>query len=201
MSNVDIKFRELLSKKDRLEHLKNNIDFENSFFKNFINLTREELQVVLKWRNFESIRKWMRNSRLITLEEHLEFARKLSGDNKKFYYLCFIKDAPVGVIDITELDIKNKNAYWGIYTRPDKIIPKASHLMRDGLLKIIFEYLELNTLKLEVFEGNETTIRFNRMSGFKEEGRLRKFIVRGTKVLDAIVMGMLKEEYFKLYGN
>ena len=201
MSNVDIKFRELLSKKDQLKHLKNNIDFENSFFKNFINLTREELQVVLKWRNFESIRKWMRNSRLITLEEHLEFARKLSSDNKKFYYLCFIKDAPAGVIDITELDIKNKNAYWGIYTRPDKIIPKASHLMRDGLLKIIFEYLELNTLKLEVFEGNETAIRFNRMSGFKEEGRLRKFIVRGTKVLDAIIMGMLKEEYFELYGN
>lgn len=201
MSNVDIKFRELLSKKGQLEHLKNNIDFENTFFKNFTNLTREELQVVLKWRNFKSIRKWMCNTRLITLEEHLEFARKLSSDNKKFYYLCFIKDVPAGVIDITELDIKNKNAYWGIYTRPDKIIPKASHLMRDGLLKIIFEYLELNTLKLEVFEGNETAIRFNRMSGFKEEGRLRKFIVKGTKVLDAIVMGMLKEEYFELYGN
>jgi UDP-4-amino-4,6-dideoxy-N-acetyl-beta-L-altrosamine N-acetyltransferase len=201
MSNVDIKFRELLSKKGRLEHLKNNIDFENSIFKNFVNLTRDELQVVLKWRNFESIRKWMRNGRLITLEEHLEFARKLSSDNKKFYYLCFIKDVPVGVIDITELDIKNKNAYWGIYTRPDKIIPKASHLMRDGLLKIIFEYLKLNTLKLEVFEGNETAIRFNRMSGFKEEGRLRKFIIRGNKVLDVIVMGMLKEEFCELYGN
>lgn len=201
MSNVDIKFRELLSEKGQLEHLKNNIDFEDSFFKNFINLTREELEIVLKWRNCGSIRKCMHNNSPIAIEEHLKFVENLKTDNKNFYYLCSIKDTPAGVVYISNLDTRNKWAYWGIYKRPDKVMPRASHLIRNGILKIAFEYLELNTLKLEVFEGNETAIRFNRMSGFNEEGRLRKFIVRGTKVLDAIVMGMLKEEYFELYGN
>ena len=50
---------------------------------NFIDLTESLLKMVLSWRNEESIRLWMHNKDIITIEEHLKFVNSLKNSKDK----------------------------------------------------------------------------------------------------------------------
>ena len=195
-------FSELLHEgcrsKDLDKRLKGTIIFETLLFKNFVELSCEELHLVRDWRNSDHVRLWSLNEGCIPWEEHLQFIESLKRDHHRFYYLVLNENEALGVVNLTNLDIENKRAYWGIYTSPQRISPHSSESIKDAFLKLAFQSIELNTLKLEVLETNQRAIRFYHRSGFTEEGRLRNFIVREGAFQDMIVMGMLREEYMTL---
>ena len=66
------------------------------------------------------------------------------------------------------------------------------------LLRFIFEQMNMNKVKLNVFSFNPRALRMYQTCGFKEEGRLRQELFRDGKYHDIILMGLLREEYQNL---
>lgn len=163
---------------------------------NFINLTDEEKEIVRKWRNRENVRKWMYTDRIISQEEHSKFIETLKKDKKNCYW--FLKDKKkgdyVGVIYLNKVDFKNKNAYLGIYSNPEKKIKGAGTLLLGMLKNIAFKIAKLHTLKLEVIENNEQAIKFYKKLGFVNEGRLKEYVFKDGEWHDVIVMGIINKE-------
>ena len=65
------------------------------------------------------------------------------------------------------------------------------------LIRFIFEQMNINKIKLNVYEFNERAVRCYEKCGFKKEGRLRQEIFRDGKYYDQYIMSILKEEYYK----
>lgn len=88
-------------------------------FKDFITLTSEEKKMVLEWRNTESVRKWMYNKDVISLENHLGFIESLKNREDRYYWLVTSpKGNYIGVLNVTEVNREKDQAEMGLYLNP-----------------------------------------------------------------------------------
>jgi len=147
---------------------------------NFINASLEEKKMILEWRNHLNIRKWMYNQKDISLDSHLNFIESLKTSKDKIYFLVKIGKEYIGTIYFTNIKYQNKSTYFGLYSNPYSKTPGIG----TTLLKIIIDYafntLNINTLKLEVFEINEKALKLYKKFNFK---RIKEKIVKNKKII------------------
>jgi UDP-4-amino-4,6-dideoxy-N-acetyl-beta-L-altrosamine N-acetyltransferase len=96
-------------------------ELEEYKFKNFAHLSDEEKLSVWKWRNNESIRKFMYNSDLIPFENHIRFLGSLSVRDDVAYWLVSKNDQVVGVTNLTSIDYQLSKAELGYYMIPEML--------------------------------------------------------------------------------
>ena len=125
--------------------------------KKFQDLSLEEKEEVLKWRNDKSIREFMYDKEPISLENHLNFIDNL--DNSKVY----LKVDDLGVINFR---IKNNFAEIGLHKNPNK--QKVGSKLMKTLIDYGFNVLKLDKLILYVFENNIKAINLYKKFGFIE---------------------------------
>jgi UDP-4-amino-4,6-dideoxy-N-acetyl-beta-L-altrosamine N-acetyltransferase len=182
-----------------LKELRKNMDIDGVHIKNFVNLDPTERQMVLEWRNSESVRNGMYSNNEILPLDHANFIEELASNDSKLYYLAFLIHEPVGVVYFTGIDSYHKRGIYGIYLRPDGKHPAdTGDALKKAILALAFEKMNFNTLNSEVLSDNKLAYIYNRRNGFKEEGRLRSYINRGNHTLDVYLFGMLKSEYQEL---
>jgi len=130
--------------------------------KNFIDLTDEEKEMVLNWRNHPRIRENMYSSDEISLQEHLSFIENLKGDVKNRYFLV----GDIGIIYFN--NIHKDFVEIGLYSNPKK------YGVGNFLIEKILEY-NFRTLYLEVIETNKKAIDLYLRYGFKiKEKKIKK---------------------------
>ena len=174
--------------------IRNDFDISDVKIVNFLNLSREEREMVLDWRNHENIRKWMYSDNSISLDEHINFIDRLVRDTNNYYWVVKNKDGNYfGTIYLNRTDFKNKHAYIGIYANPYNEIKNKGYLLIQSIKSLAFEIAGLHTLKLEVIDNNQKAINFYKKSGFAEEGRLKEFVFKDEQWHDVIVMGIIND--------
>ncbi|MEN6434910.1 MAG: GNAT family protein [Anaerolineaceae bacterium] len=103
---------------------------------------------------------------------------------------------PIGVMGLFDL-------YWLARTAEVGIFIGEKQLWNRGLgtkamcllLRYAFTSLNLNKIKLHVYETNPRAIQSYRKAGFVEEGRLRKEDFINGRYVDVIYMGILRDEW------
>lgn len=171
--------------------LKRNLIVGENKLTNFVNLKGLDSELVRKWRNNKAVRKWMYCDKIISFSEHRNYLKKLKGDQNKIYWLVKNKNLGyLGVISLVRVDRLNKNAYLGIYADPAKENSGAGEELMKCLKNAAFKVMRLHTLKLEVLQSNRHAESFFKKAGFKIEGRLKEFVRKDGKWLDAVVMGL-----------
>lgn len=172
--------------------LRKRFRLKNSIAINFVNLNKEEKEMVRRWRNNKNIRRWMYDGHIISLKEHSRFIESLKNDNKNSYWL--IKNGrgeSVGTVSLNRINFKNRNAYLGIYVNPEISQSGTGRLLIALLKKIAFGIFKLHTLKLEVIADNKRAVDFYSREGFSKEGELRDFVFKNGRWIDVVVMGMI----------
>lgn len=84
--------------------------------KNFTVLGSDEMRLVLDWRNTERVRRMMSNSERISWDDHATYIASLSDRVDCCYYLVYVGERPIGVIDLTEIAADGSYANPGLYT-------------------------------------------------------------------------------------
>ncbi len=104
----------------------------------------------------------------------------------------------IGGCGINMLDWKNSIAGVGIFIGHKDYRGKGygTDAMKV-LISFIFEQMNINKVQLDVYSFNKRAIKSYRKNGFVEEGRLRQSMFRNGQYHDRVVMGILREEYFK----
>ena len=171
--------------------LRKNISLKNLTLVNFVHLTENEMEMVRRWRNSDSVRRWMYQDHLISTEEHRAFLQSLTSNDKSFSWLAKESDGTsLGIISLNNVDFRNRHAYLGIYTNPATTQGHAGTALLESLKEIAFRVAHLHTLKLEVLQQNDRAINFYKKAGFVEEGVLKEFIFRDNHWCDVIIMGL-----------
>ncbi|MDP2167685.1 MAG: UDP-2,4-diacetamido-2,4,6-trideoxy-beta-L-altropyranose hydrolase [Thermodesulfovibrionales bacterium] len=156
--------------------LRRDFDFGPVRFVNFINLTPEEKEAVLGWRNSDEIRKWMFTSHIISKKEHLRFIEGLREDGRNFYWMAKVGGKASGVGSFQKVDAETRSGHLGIYS----VERGAGRTIMQRLLCLWFDILKMRVLKSELIEGNERAHNFYEDFQFKAEGVARSIEENGV---------------------
>jgi UDP-4-amino-4,6-dideoxy-N-acetyl-beta-L-altrosamine N-acetyltransferase len=153
-----------------LDLLRGNIEYENWIATNFVLLEEEDIKFVLEMRNHEGIRRWMKNSSLISYSNHLDFIERLKNSHIDFYWLVTDKTSgdKIGVIYINSLNEKDQKCEFGIYANPFNQEKGRGTILANIELYAIFEVAGLFETTLEVDPDNEKASVLYKKLGFKE---------------------------------
>ncbi len=165
------------------------------------NLEQDDLELVLRWRNSDHIRKFMYKDNIISFDEHQAWYDRIEMDKTKIYLIFSYKDQPAGLIYFTEINDVDSNCIWGFYLG-EHDIPKGSGTVMGYLaMKYIFEQKGIRKVSGEVLGFNEPSRKFFARLGFTEEGIKRKHILRDDKYIDVYLFSLLANEWSEKYKD
>ncbi|MGB3365867.1 MAG: GNAT family protein [Acidaminobacteraceae bacterium] len=136
---------------------------------------------------------------LATLKDEKAFLDGISFMKDTYNFAIEAKDSNkyIGGCGINEIDWKNSVATVGIMIGDKDYWSKGYGTDAMKLLvKFIFEQMNVNKIKLNVYSFNERARKCYLRTGFTQEGILREELFRDGKYHDIILMGILKSEYF-----
>lgn len=157
-------------------------------------LKKEDLELVLQWRNEPSVRNNMYTNHIISVEEHSAWFEKCQSD-KSIITLIFERNMiPAGMISFSKINDVQGTAEWAFYSG-NTTIRGVGTLMELCALRYAFNKLSLRKLCCEVLSFNESVIKFHKKFGFQVEGIKKRHYLRGKEVFDIYQLAIFKDEW------
>jgi len=172
----------------------------------------EVLARLRDWRNTPELRRWFREYREITWNEHIEYWKGRDGRKDECHF-CILTSADemkkvktiepkdddeypwiIGYAGLTKIHPVNRTAEFGIYLAPEY---QRKGFGKDALMTLLrygFEELNLNRIWAEVYAGNDALKLYQRI-GFKQEGTLHEHVFKDGSYIDSYMIGLLRTEW------
>ncbi|MCA0754948.1 UDP-4-amino-4,6-dideoxy-N-acetyl-beta-L-altrosamine N-acetyltransferase [Paenibacillus sp. N4] len=161
-------------------------------------MKESDLDIVLKWRNSDRIRENMYTDRLITMEEHSLWYATIQHTRASDCSIFEIDGQSMGFINFTGFDPLNQSCHWGFYVGEPQAPRGSGSIMGFLGLEHCFENLLMSKCFGEAFVFNTASIAFHRKLGFREEGSLRKQILKNGRYEEVMTFVLLAEEWFRI---
>ncbi|RCW77358.1 UDP-4-amino-4,6-dideoxy-N-acetyl-beta-L-altrosamine N-acetyltransferase [Saliterribacillus persicus] len=149
-------------------------------------VTKDDLEIILTWRNKPEIRNLMFNDREIEWENHLKWFESLTNKETDVIKLFVESNEPRGVVQLNKIDKLHGTAEWGFYIG-DAYRKGLGTLLAYHALNYIFDELKIRKLSAQVLDLNEKSLEFHRKLGFKQEGILQEQIWRNDRYIDVFL--------------
>lgn len=133
------------------------------------------------------------------MKEWLEKEKaEISATDFFFMIQTLEDDRIIGDIELDGIDWSNGEGWVGIGIGERDYWGRGygSDAMRI-LLRFAFQELNLHRITLDVFADNPRAMRSYEKVGFSYEGCMREFMQRGSKIVDLVHMGILREEWMR----
>jgi RimJ/RimL family protein N-acetyltransferase len=102
----------------------------------------------------------------------------------------------LGNAGLHQISCEDRRALFGIFIGDKKYWGKGYGTdATRAIVRFGFEQMNLNRIELQVFADNEPGIRCYEKVGFVREAVQRQFRYREGRYVDAIVMGILRDDY------
>jgi len=148
------------------------------------------------WRNLRHVRTYMYNDKPITKEEHSFWFDFMMYDPTRKYWVIELDNNPVGVVNLTSINVINQSCDWAFYIHDEKSRGKGvGSFVEKFILEHVFLEMGLNKLNCEVLESNPKVVEMHKKFGFVEEGFFHQAIKKEEKMIGIHRLSMLKEEY------
>lgn len=160
-------------------------------------ITREDTEMVLRWRNSAAVKQYFIYRKDITPEEHLNWLETKVQTGKVAQFIICLRenDLPIGSVYMQSIDHVHKNAEYGIFIGEEAARGKGCGSDAAKLaVQYAFEELQLHKLYLRVISDNQRAIRSYEHAGFVVEGVMRDEIFVDGKFCDVTRMAIIREE-------
>ncbi|MGE7840103.1 GNAT family N-acetyltransferase [Lysinibacillus sp. NPDC093712] len=132
-----------------------------------------------------------------TEADHEKFLGDISSEKDDYMFAIELKDEKVfiGTIAVYLVNWNNRTSHVGISIGPDFQGKGYGTDAMKVLLDFIFNYMNVNKVKLQVFGYNQRAIGSYEKCGFQLEGTFREELFRFGKYHDILVMGLLRKDW------
>ncbi len=132
-----------------------------------------------------------------TEADHEKFLGEISSEKDDYMFAIELKDEKVfiGTIAVYLVNWNNGTCHVGISIGPDFQGKSYGTDAMEVLLNFIFNYMNVNKVKLQVFAYNQRAIGSYEKCGFQLEGTFREELFRFGKYHDILVMGLLRKDW------
>ena len=164
----------------------------------------DDLPLLKKWRN--ELRYFFREYRLLTDANQLKWYNSIQDDRRFIHYAIDVWEGDdwhlIGSCNWSNINWVSRHAEVGRYIGDPEYRGKGYGLkMTIELHRIVFQDLNMNTVRGEVWAYNTHNINFLRKFGYKEAGRYRNAKFYKGEYHDSILMDMTREEWGKLWDD
>lgn len=159
----------------------------------FEKLCKEDLDLILSWRNSDEVRQNMKNNKIISRDEHYQWFDKICLADNIEYFVFKKNEEPIGIINFVDIDLLSKECSWGFYLGAKESLIGAGSVMEFWALDYVFYNLKLEKLNSEIFEFNLGNLQLQKSFGFKEEGSLE--FLRDNQLLKLFKFVMFNREW------
>lgn len=161
-------------------------------------LERADAPRIVPWLNDPEITRTLSVHRPLNLQNEEEFIAKVANSEHDVVLCIVVKesDAFIGVTGLHEIDFKNRHANFGISIGEKTEWSKGYGTDATSLMvQYAFETLNLNRVRLLVYDNNPRARRVYERVGFKPEGILRQERFAEGRYWDTVTMAILREEW------
>lgn len=158
-------------------------------------ITKDDLPLLLNWRNQESIREVMFNTDVILWEQHSQWFNNLQKSDSVVSKIFYFDQIPYGVLNITQIDSINQTCEWGFYIGSPHAPKGMGTILGYTALNYIFQELHIRKISAQVFDFNDKSINFHNKMGFTQEGKLREHVLKNGRYIGILLYGFLSSEW------
>jgi RimJ/RimL family protein N-acetyltransferase len=136
----------------------------------------------------------------LTRQDEEKFLDELSAFKDTYAFAIETLDGRyIGSCGINHTDWKNRFCELGIFIGDKSLWGKGYGTDAFGVLvRFAFEQMNLNKVRLRVYDFNERGVKSYFKLGFKHEGAMRQELFKDGQYHDIIMMGLLREEWLKM---
>ena len=164
-----------------------------------IPLLKNDIEIVRQWRNSEDVAKFMYNEEFITSEQQIEWYDSIKKRNDCKYWIIEYDNRKIGVAYLVDINQSFRSCYWGFYLGDSSIRGAGiGSKVEYNILRYVFDDLNLNKLRCEVFMENAKVIKMHEKFGFRREAYYREHCLKGERKLDVVGLALLKSEWDQL---
>ena len=129
--------------------------------------------------------------------DHEKFLSETSSEKDDYMFGVELKDTKqfIGTIAVYLVDWNNGTCHIGISIGPSHQGKSYGTDAMKVLLDFIFNYMNVNKVKLQVFGYNKRAIGSYEKCGFLVEGTLKEELFRFGEYHDIYVMGLLRKDW------
>lgn len=136
----------------------------------------------------------------ISKVEQMKWYERVCSDKNNLRFIIELIDEKkaIGMLNLVNIDWKNRSAFHGIRLAVNA--PKGKGYGLDAvmaLMRYAFEELQLVRLDGSWVEYNEPSIRLYKKCGWSVEGRKKKAKFTKGQYFDMLIGGVLAEDYFE----
>ena len=161
----------------------------------------EDAEKFAEWMNdFEVTDYTGRSGQLMSVQGEKNYLEGNPNPEATFSIVTLDDDKLIGSVGLERIEHVHRTATLGIFIGDKEYLSKGYGTEAIRLLiDYGFNYLNLHSIKLTVFEFNERAIRCYKKCGFKETGRHRENRFINGKYYDTISMDILENEFKETY--
>lgn len=138
---------------------------------NYTQLSNQQKDLVLSWRNRDEVRKWMFTKKVISKENHLKFIESLKGRKDAYYWMALLDGNPVGCYNLTDINYAENTTESGIFFSGTSLADmKANWDFEVNTLEFTFS-LGVETILGHTNVNNQFVLAMNKSLGFVENRR------------------------------
>lgn len=158
---------------------------------------QEDVEIFVKWLNDFEVTDYIgRSQSIMTIEGEKEYLTEKKNNNMAFAIVKLADDKMIGTIGFDKIDYTNRVGTLGIMIGEQENREKGyGSEAINLLLDYGFNYLNFNSINLEVMDFNKRGISCYKKCGFKEMGRRRENLWLNGKYHDELLMDILKSEF------
>jgi UDP-4-amino-4,6-dideoxy-N-acetyl-beta-L-altrosamine N-acetyltransferase len=148
------------------------------------------------WRRDAEVDRWMRGLPPGDPEAHQAWFDAFRTDETRAGWIVTIDGAPCGWAALTNITAKNRRAEWGWYIGEPRARGRGAGRAAQALgLDRAFGHLGLEKVWSEVLAENEIALKAQAGAGFRREGYLRRHVWKDGRFHDAVLLGVLRDEW------
>lgn len=162
----------------------------------FREMTAEDTDMVLTWRNSDLVRATFIYQPIITKEEHLSYIENKikTGNVIQFVMVEKASDKPFGCVYLKDLNKEHSTAEFGIFIGDVNYIGKGFGTEAAiTIKKFAFNEMKLHKVKLRVIDTNTRAIKSYQKAGFHVEGTLEDEVIINGKYITLFLMGAINK--------
>lgn len=158
-------------------------------------LTIADIELVRTWRNSEEVASFMYNEQEISPEDQVKWFKNIDW-NRSRYWIIKYNGKKLGLASINNIDTTLQSCYWAFYLGDTSVRGAGiGAKVEFNILEYVFNDLNLNKLRCEVFVTNDKVIKMHEKFGFRREAYYREHCIKGDKKLDVVGLAILKSEW------
>ncbi|EAP86969.1 UDP-4-amino-4,6-dideoxy-N-acetyl-beta-L-altrosamine N-acetyltransferase [Croceibacter atlanticus] len=164
-----------------------------------VSLSEEHLEMVRNWRNSDEVSYYMYTDKKITKKQQVEWFKNVKQSESCKYWLIEFNGNYLGLASLTDINKTLSSCYWAFYLGESSIRGAGiGGKVEFNVLKYVFEELNLNKLRCEVFEFNDKVIRMHEKYGFRREAFYREHCFKNNQWHNVVGLALLKREWLLL---